>query len=285
MGKLSYFTDSLVKTFAGGRANCPSCGSTGVVIDRKWLVTALRRCHACGLIYRTPTTSIAENDKFYQSEYEQGFTTDLPDDAALDAMLKSKFAGTEKDFSRCVTILKALGATPGCRLLDFGCSWGYGSRQLADAGYRVEAFEISKPRGDYARSKLGVSVTADAVALPSRSYDVFFSSHVIEHVPSVAEMLATADRVLVPGGLFLALTPNGSDAFRKTDQAAWHSVWGQVHPQLIDDEFVRKQLNGRNWLLDSTPFDLAALSKNGFSTPQAIGLAGSELLFAYRTKA
>jgi SAM-dependent methyltransferase len=56
----------------------------------------------------------------------------------------------------------------------------------------------------------GASV-ADAQALPfaDGSFDAVFSINVLEHVPDPERLAAEAARVLRPGGLMLALTPNG----------------------------------------------------------------------------
>ena len=43
-------------------------------------------------------------------------------------------------------------------LLDFGCSWGYGSFQLKKQGYKVYSYEISKPRSNYAKTKLNIKI-------------------------------------------------------------------------------------------------------------------------------
>ena len=59
-------------------------------------------------------------------------------------LLSTRFAGEEKNYAGYIAVLHALGVAEGARMLDFGCSWGYGSWQLAQAGFAVEAFEISR---------------------------------------------------------------------------------------------------------------------------------------------
>src|SRR3954447_14387809 len=68
---------------------CPSCGSgRAYVVDRKWIVTTLWRCRQCKLLFRAPTSSESLNKEFYQAEYEQGFTTKLPDKAELQNLVR-----------------------------------------------------------------------------------------------------------------------------------------------------------------------------------------------------
>ncbi len=44
----------------------------------------------------------------------------------------------------------------------------------------------------------------------SGKFDVFFSSHVLEHVPDLRKVFEYAASVLRRGGIFVAFTPNGS---------------------------------------------------------------------------
>ena len=48
--------------------------------------------------------------------------------------------------------------------------------------------------------------------------------------------------VLAPGGMVIAYVPNGSAQFFETDPSAFHKLWGQVHPVMLDEVFVRKAL-------------------------------------------
>lgn len=250
--RFKYLARSSLRTLCGQQGKCPSCGADagdGVILDRKYLVTTLRRCTKCALLYRTPVTGAEESESFYQEEYDQGFTTEMPSPERLEELKKTAFAAEEKNYAGYVAVLRALGIGAGARVFDFGCSWGYGSWQLAQAGYDVSSFEISRPRAAYAREKLGVKVQEK----PEGQFDVFFSAHVIEHVPSVTEMVRQGMDLLRPGGVFVCFTPNGSQAFREANPAAWSLMWGMAHPQLIDLAFLERQFAGRPLLVTSAP--------------------------------
>jgi 2-polyprenyl-3-methyl-5-hydroxy-6-metoxy-1,4-benzoquinol methylase len=199
----------------------------------------------------------------------------------LESLLQSRFIGSEKDYSTYITVLKALGVAYGQRVLDFGCSWGYGSWQLAAAGFQVTAYEISRPRCKYAREKLGVDAHEKLETLRESNFDVFFSAHVLEHVPSIRDVVEFALTKLRPGGLFIAFTPNGSEAFRQRQPKAWQKLWGMVHPNFPDSLFYRALFP--NSLLASTPYDFSRLTywraNPSFGAPSE-DLAGAELLVA-----
>lgn len=281
INKLKYFHSSAGKVLLGRGCACPSCGDMrSAKIGRKWLVTSLRRCAGCKLLYRMPTTSAGENEAFYQSDYVQGITTDMPSGQELASLIKTQFSGHEKNYAPYIAVLLALGVKTGAKVFDFGCSWGYGSYQLAQAGFTVDAFEISRPRAEYARSKLDVHIRPINDS-ENGGYDVFFSAHVIEHVPSVSHMIDLGMRYLKPEGLFVAFTPNGSDTFRAYDFRSWNRLWGLVHPQLIDEEYLLHRFPSTPLIVTSSAHPISQISQWGRSTrPLITSLKGVELMFA-----
>lgn len=94
--KIGYLVQQGARRIKGAQG-CPNCGHDGFTTrDRKALVTELRDCTQCRLMYRYPTDPVDESVDFYQEDYEQGFTTDMPGDAALKALTDSRFTGHEK---------------------------------------------------------------------------------------------------------------------------------------------------------------------------------------------
>jgi SAM-dependent methyltransferase len=211
--------------------------------------------------FRTPTDDPAANLLFYENEYTQGFTTAIPSDAALSEMKRSNFVGTEKCYSYYISVLTQLGLKPGSRVFDYGCSWGYGSYQLARAGFEVASFEVAPSRRRYAHDKLGVSTVDDMdhVATDFAShFDCFFSAHVLEHVPSPARSFNYAMRLLRRGGLFVSFTPNGSEGNRAAEPN-WSKHWGEVHPNFIDDIFLDNSFKLSPRVVGSSPVSNASL--------------------------
>lgn len=203
----------------------------------------------------------------------------MPSDQELATLMASQFAGHEKDYNGYIAVLRALGVKTGAKVFDFGCSWGYGSYQLAQAGFTLHAFEISQRRAEYARSKLGVPIHPITDS-EYGAYDVFFSAHVIEHVPSVCDMIELGMRCLKPGGLFIAFTPNGSATFRTYNFGNWHKRWGLVHPQLIDEEYLLHYFTGIPLIVTSSPHPISQIAKWDRSThPLITSLEGDELMF------
>lgn len=217
---------------------CPGCGSeTTTLVRRKYVVTSLYECKVCKLRFRVPKESQKKADKLYRKEaYRQSFTTAVPNPTELAHMLDTNFRETEKDYSPYIEILRSTGLRHGARILDFGCSWGYGSWQMARAGFSVASLEIGEERARYAREQLGCEMVADLRALDG-TIEAFFSAHVIEHLPDPKILFREAARLLVPGGFFVCFCPNGNPARQETERY-YHQSWGKVHPLLITPGFM-----------------------------------------------
>ncbi len=280
--KLNYLITCMKKKFKDEGFSCPSCGHfDSTVMDKKYWATSLCRCKHCQLLFRAPTTTLEENVSFYQKAYTQGFTTDLPSDEQLKAYLSKDFLGTERDYSTYIDIVRKASGTNGNKVFDFGCSWGYGSWQFRQNGFEVESFEISVSRAEFAKNKLGVKVHTSLSAV-SGLFNIVFSSHVLEHVPSVKEAIAFGFRILKPGGCFVAVTPNGSAGFRKKDPNAWHKLWGLVHPNFLDGDFYQSFFSDYPYFLASNPYPTQEIENWGISNQYkrhiADQLSGEELL-------
>jgi SAM-dependent methyltransferase len=202
-------------------------------VARKALVTSLRECDNCGLRFRVPKDSSEAALRFYQAEYQQGFTTDCPSDEELQRLVSTGFRGNPNDYSFYIEVLHALGLRPGNRVLDFGCSWGYGSWQLRRAGFQVYSYEVSKPRAEYAAAKLGCHIISSLREIPE-PVDCFFSAHVIEHLPNPNIMWEAIGQVLAERGVVVCFTPNGESHLEQIyGTKQYHRLWGKVHPLLL----------------------------------------------------
>ena len=287
LNRLQFFGSCLLRSLSRSRFACPSCGTPGApAVDSKYMVAQLRRCPHCALQFRTPTDSVQDNRRFYQEAYLHPFMSDAPDPKQLERMKAGDFA-EHPHYGYYLKILQELGCRPGDRVFEYGCSWGYGSWQIARAGYRVKAYDVAERSASYAREHLGVDAEwqLDRIEGP---FDIFFSSHVMEHLPSTSTLSELAFRMLRPGGLFVAFVPNGSDCYRRRALALWRN-WGQTHPLLLDE-------NHFDWLFAAAPrliasgswnlgsWDLNAIHSAPFSEDArtVLDLSGDELLIAVR---
>jgi SAM-dependent methyltransferase len=258
--RIDYFRWSLAR-IGSADPTCPACGSSITrVVDRKYMVTSLLECGVCRLRFRLPKEEPNQAADFYQESYTEGMTTQMPSDAALQLLLCSGFRGTEKDFEGYIGVCRAAGVKAGARILDFGCSWGYGSWQFREAGFDVYSSEISRPRRDYARDKLGCRMVEQLSSLDG-SIDCFFSAHVIEHLPNPHVLIEFARRAIKPDGVIVTFCPNGDP--RSSWANHYSDLWGRKHPLVITPAFVESVSRQYRFSaqIHSNPYDTDAIAR------------------------
>lgn len=280
---------ALLNVLARGRdpesAKCPSCDGKPLpgALDRRFGVLTLRRCSECQLLYRTPTDTPIQSTSFYQEDYTEETVTEVPDRAELEKLKAGSFA-VKGDLSPYFRLMRRFHSQDPARLVDYGCSWGYNTWRFGQQGFLASGVEISKPRCDYGRNNLGVDAhyTSDQL---SSDFDIFFSSHVFEHVPSPARSFDDARRLLGDkGGLCIIITPNGCDEFRKSNPSRWHQLWGRKHPNFLDNLFWEKLLEGIPHALMSRSEDgsvaapLDQITRESLMSHQKFDLSGEELI-------
>jgi SAM-dependent methyltransferase len=217
---------------------CPHCGATDLeTLARKWAVVRIRRCRLCALAFTDPIYRSRLGDLYDRLYAGQGSTTELPEAERLAELVASGFAGSDKDFRARVARLRELG--PGRRLLEVGSSWGYFLHQAAAGGFDATGVEIGSRRAEYGRSRLGVRILPGLDALSPGSFDVVYTSHVLEHFTDLSGVFPRLRELLVPGGALVVEVPHfdwpagGSEAL---------SFVGAVHPLGFGGEFFRRSL-------------------------------------------
>ncbi len=257
INRTRYYVTSLAKWPFPSYFVCSNCGSSNVdIVDRKYLVTSLARCRDCLVQYRRPTGSPEEYSAFYLSGYSTD-KTDTPKnrDPAYYTLEVLRSVKDQSDYAR---VLKALGLPSGATVFDYGCSWGYGSAQLASAGFQMTGYEISPPNRVFAREVLELDIVDDFERFAGdpanhQRFDVFFSSHVLEHLASVDAVLAAARAIVKSGGYIVIFVPNGSSEFRRHDEKRWRRLWGEVHPLFFPQTFFARVFEGQKILTGASP--------------------------------
>jgi 2-polyprenyl-3-methyl-5-hydroxy-6-metoxy-1,4-benzoquinol methylase len=231
------------------------------LLKRKHLVTALYGCDACGLLFRMPKSTLVEDRAFYEREYQQDATTDLPTPDALEELKRESFAPIGLDYCGYVDVLGALGIQPGATVYDYGASWGYGSWQFAQAGYRVYSYEINQVRARYAEQYLECRLVAAPEAVPE-PVDCFFACHVLEHLAQPQSLWSLAARVLRPGGSVVVCMPNGEPGRERHDPERYHQLWGRVHPLLLTSTAIASMAAKHDFeaVAYSSPYDLERIA-------------------------
>lgn len=116
----------------------------------------------------------------------------------------------------------------GARILELGAGTGQQALAIRRRGFEIEAIEI--PDSNYKESQLFPITPYDGrhIPFPDASFDVVFSSNVLEHVRDLEQLQAEIKRVLRPGGVGIHAMPTHSwrlwttlAAFPAGVQKAW----------------------------------------------------------------
>ena len=102
---------------------------------------------------------------------------------------------------------------PGDRALDLGCGAGEFTALLAEAGAHPLGVDVAEAALVRARSRhpeldFGLVPIDGPLPFEDGSFDIVWSSEVIEHVADTARWLSEVRRVLGPGGRLLLTTPS-----------------------------------------------------------------------------
>lgn len=107
-------------------------------------------------------------------------------------------------------------ALPGAAILEIGAGTGWQARRLSESGYAVAAVDV---RGSgYCADRVWPVTIYDGTHLPyaDASFDVIFSSNVLEHIAEQVAFQNEMQRVLRPGGNAIHLVPSASWRFWET---------------------------------------------------------------------
>jgi 2-polyprenyl-3-methyl-5-hydroxy-6-metoxy-1,4-benzoquinol methylase len=99
------------------------------------------------------------------------------------------------------------------RILDIGCGTGLNARHLAAQGHSVVGLDLSPVAIEQFRANGFEGIVCDVangVPLVDGSFDLVFTSEVIEHVADTGTFLSEAHRLLKDNGILVLTTPNST---------------------------------------------------------------------------
>ena len=239
---------------------CPLCGAQ----TRRRLVTKMGfdvvRCTACGLVYVWPPPGADELEALYSGgDYH----------AVVDE------GERRRTFARRLRQIEAICPERG-RLLDVGCSKGFFLDVARDAGWDVAGVELNRNAADEARGR-GLDVwhgDLAAARFDPASFDVVTLFDVIEHTSRPRDTLAACRRVLRPGGLLVATTPDVGGLVPRVTYALFActlGAWDHPTPPGHLVQFSRRTLRQ---LLESEKF--AAIAERSEHIPMAYSVGKLE---------
>jgi SAM-dependent methyltransferase len=187
---------------------CALCGGWETGLVRRAAPYAIVRCRGCGLVYLSPRPTPEATAAIYGPTYFESRSGALPGYASyararrsLESEAAAKLAMVERQIA------------PPARLLDHGCGTGVFLEAAVRRGYDAVGLDVSRYAIETLVRERGLPAkqgTLESGWGDDASFDVVTSWDVLEHVPNPNETLAAIARVLRPGGVLLATTPDVS---------------------------------------------------------------------------
>ncbi|RLC64679.1 MAG: hypothetical protein DRI01_02965 [Chloroflexi bacterium] len=183
------------------------------------------KCRNCNFIYVNPVGKASEINKAYSQR------------KSIDAsIIRENRLRASKSQVELVRRYKN-----GTYLLDIGCGEGFFLFNASRAGYITKGIELSQDAVEYARREFGLDVEAkpfEELRFPEDHFDIITLWQVLEHVPYPRVILKEVHRILKPGGLLVASTPNIEGIPAKILGKRWWNI-----RQLHINQFTLKTLS------------------------------------------
>ena len=231
---------------------CCLCGATGMELyagleDRlfsapgKW---NLKRCpnSGCGLVWLDPMPVEEDLPLAYQNYYTHDDSTVISH-GVLGWLYRALLWATGLAHQRAALRSMYLADTSPGRLLEVGCGAGEQLAHLRKRGWEVEGQEIDAKSAERARSLYGLRVhlgTLPSLVLPDAAYDAVTMNHVIEHVLDPVLLLKECHRILKPGGILVAITPNIESYGHHHFGSCWRDLDPPRHLHIFSPRTLRK---------------------------------------------
>lgn len=130
----------------------------------------------------------------------------------------------------------------GKEMLEFGSGSGNDMLLFKEMGINVQGIDTD-PQAVKAAKKKGLNVFKGNIfssKLKKNSFDVVFSSHVIEHAYDPIKLTKRAKSLLKNGGVFISITPNGKSFLHKIFKRNWRGLEPPRHFYIFNPINIKK---------------------------------------------
>lgn len=205
------------------RTTCPVCNGPAKEGYASEAHEGLFQCTQCGFVFLNHVPEV-EDSNCYEESFTEG-NVHPTYQKGPDGQFIIKNA---TKLGRLLDMIEPW--KKGGRLLDIGCSVAFFLKLAESRGWKVTGAEISKWASEFSRTQLGLDIfngTLQDAKFADGTFDVVFSSHVLEHIGDPASLLKEMHRVLRPGGAVVSVVPT---QFASLTWRMQNRFWGDPPP-------------------------------------------------------
>ncbi len=206
----------------------------------------LRKCSnkTCGLVWLDPQPITEDINKLYQNYYTH--TNDQNSSKLPQSKSQSLQAWFYDLFTSIIRIkqereqfnqMYLADIKPG-KLLDVGCGNGDLLSKFRDLGWDVQGQDTDIKAKEFAEKNYNLTVhlgTLESIGFADNTFDAIIVNHVIEHIIDPIALLLECYRILKPGGVLLAVTPNILSTSHKFFGQYWRGLEPPRHVYLFSE--------------------------------------------------
>jgi SAM-dependent methyltransferase len=175
-------------------------------------------CQSCGSLQVSPFPSEAELAEIYEHyEMNQGYRPKR-----------------DKKIARSKRRLKSyISKGPGKRLLDVGCNLGFTVAAATELGLDAFGIDVDPGSIDEAKKQFGDHrfdcVDVREFAKRGETFDLIYTSEVIEHVPDPEGFVDALAKIANPNAVIYLTTPDAGHFRVPSDFVSWENVKPPIH--------------------------------------------------------
>lgn len=197
---------------------CSLCGSHQY--RHRWWINGARfvTCTECHLVFQNPRPDYNDLAARYDDAYFQ-YEIDNEESFFQLMLMGLKDAGFFK------SILPSLPSVR--RFLDIGCATGRLLSHMKSLGWETAGVELCAESADYGNKTHAVNIhSCDLFQanFPSEHFSTVHASHLIEHVDNPKKFVDEVARILLPGGVFVCVTPTIDGFQSRLHGKQWRSA-------------------------------------------------------------
>ncbi len=228
----------------------------------------LRKCSnkTCGLVWLDPQPIATDINKLYQNYYTH---TNTPNSSKLPQSKYQFFQVWLYNLFTSIIQIKQereqfnqmylADIKPG-KLLDVGCGNGNLSSKLRDLGWDVQGQDTDIKAKEFAEKKYNLTVhlgTLENISFADNTFDAIIMNHVIEHIINPIALISECYRILKPGGVLIAVTPNILSTSHKFFGQYWRGLEPPRHLYLFS-ELTLKEIASKSGFTNYQTWTTAA---------------------------
>jgi len=221
---------------------CPICGDKPSKFNETYL-----KCPTCRLLFYREIPALDDLKFMYSGGWLMGLRRKIFNPFRKMWMLSKRRRPRERA-ERIFSVVRELAGVSEGTFLDIGCNKGWLLEAAAKSGFEPYGIEIAREQirpflNTYPKMKANIRIgpfPAASARFADGKFDAITAIDAIEHFWDPRESFEELWRILKPGGLVVAQTPDTESESAEREGPTWHEMKPMEHMHLFNAENLRR---------------------------------------------